>query len=337
MLSSCVSRPLCGLLWREQRMHEVVPVTRLTWVAPESWNLCYVEGTPIHISLKYNMIRNMKDFPTKEAGSENPRSLSRGKSQTMRRFFIDRTNISADRAVLTGTDVRHMRTVLRLGPGDEVSLFDGQGYEYRARITDSTPQAVTLLLLDQYPARSESHLEITMAQGFLKARKMDRIVRQLTELGAFAFIPFMAERSVPRPRPGPLAERMRRWETIAREACKQCCRSRAPHVGPVVSFEDLISTRESYDLKIIFHNRESATAATSSLGTVEKVESVLALIGPEGGFTDKEVNLALDVGFVPFCLGPRVLKADTAAMAACAILQHVLGDLGGDQKSIDKD
>jgi len=254
----------------------------------------------------------------------------------MRRFFIDKTQIREDRLILEGTDVRHMRTVLRLGPGDEVSLFDGQGWQYRARITGSTPRAITLLLLDQYPAISESDLKITMGQGFLKARKMDRMVRQLTELGASRFIPFMAERSVPRPRPGPRAERRRRWETIAREALKQCGRSQAPDIGQVVSFQEVISAREAYDLKIIFHNTETSSRSALSFGALKKVRKVLALIGPEGGFTEKEVSSALDSGFVPISLGPRTLKADTAAMAACAILQHVLGDLGGGQKSIDK-
>jgi len=254
----------------------------------------------------------------------------------MRRFFIDRTQIRQDRLTLEGADVRHIRTVLRLGPGDEVSLFDGQGWQYRARITGSTPRAITLLLFDQYPAISESHLKITMGQGFLKARKMDRMVRQLTELGASGLIPFMAERSVPRPRPGPLTERRRRWQTIAREALKQCGRSQAPHIGQVVSFKEVISAREAYDLKIIFHNTETKGRSASSFWALKKVRKVLALIGPEGGFTEKEVSSALDSGFIPVSLGPRTLKADTAAMAACAILQHVLGDLGGGQKSIDK-
>lgn len=247
----------------------------------------------------------------------------------MRRFFIDRAHISADKLTLTGPDVRHIRTVLRLRPGNEVFLFDGQGSEYRARIIDSTSRKVTLSILQQYAAISESHLEITMGQALVKARKMDRVVRQLTELGVFALIPFVAERSVPRPGPERLVDRERRWQTIAREALKQCGRSHMPDIGPVISFQDLISTQESYDSKIIFHARGSDMTATSSLGSLVEVRKVLALIGPEGGFTDEEVNLAVDFGFVCISLGPRVLQADTAAIAASTILQHVLGDLGG--------
>ena len=255
----------------------------------------------------------------------------------MRRFYIDRESIRSDRSMITGPDVRHIRTVLRLGPGDEIFLFDGQGSEYRARIIDSTSRAITLLVLYRYSSTSESHLELTIGQALLKARKMDRIVRQLTELGAVGFIPFFAQRSVPRPKIGRLAERECRWETIAREALKQCCRSKAPRVGPVVSFEDLISSDQSYDYKIIFHNCQYATISKSFVVSHRHLRKVLALVGPEGGFTDRELKFAVDSGFACIFLGPRVLKSDTAAVAAVAILQHTFGDMGGVQKDLDKD
>ncbi|MCK4792424.1 MAG: 16S rRNA (uracil(1498)-N(3))-methyltransferase, partial [Desulfobacteraceae bacterium] len=131
----------------------------------------------------------------------------------MRRFFIDKEAVSSTQPTLTGPDVRHIRTVLRLKPGDEIFLFDGKGSEYRARIADSTSRAIRLLILDQYSAISESCLEIEIGQSLLKARNMDRIVRQLTELGVVAFLPFMSERSVPRPEPSRLGGRKQRWKT----------------------------------------------------------------------------------------------------------------------------
>jgi 16S rRNA (uracil1498-N3)-methyltransferase len=253
----------------------------------------------------------------------------------MKRFFVDRANMKGDRFSLAGPDVRHMRTVLRLGPGDEVLLFDGQGMEYRARIAETTPRTVTLETLAAYRATSESPLEATLGQGFLKARKMDRIVRQLTELGIFAFIPFMAQRSVPKPKPGALAQRIGRWENIAREALKQCGRHNVPRVGPVLSFEELVSTDEPYDLKVIFHSPPSNETCRDPLNGQDEVKSILALVGPEGGFTDQEVGLALERGFVQVSLGHRVLRADTAAVAAGTILQHFFGDLRGFQKGVD--
>jgi 16S rRNA (uracil1498-N3)-methyltransferase len=254
----------------------------------------------------------------------------------MRRFFLDSRNVHSDRATITGPDVRHIRTVLRLKPGDEILLFDGEGFEYRARIVGSTSETISLLILDQYPSISESPVEITWGQALLKARKMDCIVRQLTELGTYAFIPFLAERSVPKADPGRLAERVDRWQTIAKEALKQCGRTRPPHIGPVASFKKLVTAPKHYDLKIILHDHPSAPEFQSFSGRARDVGKVLALVGPEGGFTDEEVKLAINCSFNCISLGPRILKSDTAAVAAAAILQYTFGDLGGAQKGLDK-
>ncbi|MBW2565502.1 MAG: 16S rRNA (uracil(1498)-N(3))-methyltransferase, partial [Deltaproteobacteria bacterium] len=150
----------------------------------------------------------------------------------MRRFFLDKEKILSDKPTLTGSDVKHLRTVLRLKPGDDVFLFDGQGSEYRARIIAGTPKTITLSVREQFPSIAESPVEITVAQGLLKARKMDRIVRQMTELGIYALIPVLAERSVPKPRPERWAEKEQRWETIAHESLKQCGRSQIPRIEP---------------------------------------------------------------------------------------------------------
>ncbi|MGD8757582.1 MAG: 16S rRNA (uracil(1498)-N(3))-methyltransferase [Deltaproteobacteria bacterium] len=255
----------------------------------------------------------------------------------MRRFFIDRPHAPSDRVMLTGPDVRHIRTVLRLGLGDEILLFDDKGSEYQAQIIDTAPAAITVLILCKYSAISESHLEVTIGQALLRAQKMDRIVRQLTELGAFGFIPFMAERSVPKPNPTRLAEKRRRWETIAREALKQCGRFQPPRISPVVSFQDLVVSPPSHDLKIIFHTGQAAARPWTHLEPAAQTGKVLALVGPEGGFTHEEVKAAVDSGFACVSLGPRILKSDTAAVAAGAILQHAFGDMGRVQKCLDKD
>ena len=255
----------------------------------------------------------------------------------MRRFFVDKTSILSGRATISGSDMRHIQTVLRLKPGDEILLFDGQGSEYVARITENRRDKTVLLILQEYSSNSESRLQLSIGQALLKARKMDYIVRQLTELGAFAFLPFVAERSVPGPSTERLSERQQRWEVITRESIKQCGRFRALHISPVVSFQDLISSHQSYDLKIVFHHSSSSIGLESILEAPLNVGRVLALVGPEGGFTDEEVTLAVDSGFCSISLGPRILKADTAAIVAGAILQYAFGDLGGLQKSLDKD
>ena len=252
----------------------------------------------------------------------------------MRRFFLDREKILSDRPTLTGPDVKHIRTVLRLKPGDDVFLFDGKGLEYRARITASIPKGITLSILERFTSISESPVEITIGQALLKAGKMDRMVRQVTELGIYALVPLLAERSVSRPEPKRWTEKKQRWQSIAREALKQCGRSQTPRLGPPASFKELVGTSQAYDLRIIFHHGTSGLEYKRWIRPVvfENVRKVLALIGPEGGFTPDEVKLALKCAFVRASLGPRILKADTAAVVACAILQYAFGDVGGPPK-----
>lgn len=250
----------------------------------------------------------------------------------MRRFFLDREMILSDKPTLTGPDVKHIRTVLRLKPGEEIFLFDGKGSEYRARITASTPKTIILSVLERFPSISESPVEITIGQGLLKAKKMDRIVRQVTELGIYALIPLLAKRSVPRPRPERWAEKEQRWETIAQESLKQCGRSQMPCLEPPTSFKELVAVSRTHDLKIIFHEGNPGEESNLYLNDPRDVRSVLALIGPEGGFTPNEVQMALEGGFVCVSLGPRILKADTAVVAVCAVLQYAFGDAGGRQE-----
>jgi 16S rRNA (uracil1498-N3)-methyltransferase len=254
----------------------------------------------------------------------------------MRRFFLEREKILSDSPSLTGYDVKHIRTVLRLRPGDELFLFDGKGVEYRAMITASTPKAIFLSVLEQCPSVSESRAEITIGQGVLKARKMDRIVRQVTELGIYALIPVLGERSVPKPKAEQWTERELRWKAIAWESLKQCGRDQIPRLEPPASFQTLVHTSKAYDRRIIFHDRCSGLEASLYRTQAGDNPKVLALIGPEGGFAPSEIQMARESGFSCVSLGPRILKAETAVVAVCAVLQFVFGDLGCAQKSLDK-
>ena len=251
---------------------------------------------------------------------------------TVRRFFLEREKILSEKPRLTGPHVKHVRTVLRLKPGDELFLFDGKGSEYRARIIESTPKSVILSVAETFPSTSESPAKITIGQGLLKARKMDGVVRQVTELGIHALIPVIAERSVPKPESKRWTEKERRWKTIAGESLKQCGRSQTPRLSTPISFEALVQASEAYGHKIIFHGNDSEPAFTLRPDETESPGKVLALIGPEGGFSPDEIRMAVRFGFRCASLGPRVLKADTAVVAVCTILQYLYGDLGNAPK-----
>ena len=250
----------------------------------------------------------------------------------MRYFFIDSLGQKDANFSITGSDARHIRTVLRLKPGDKIGLFDGKGFEYEAEIVNVSPGKVNASLIRRFPSAAESPIRVTVAQGFLKERKMDGLVRQLSELGIAKWIPFIAERSVPVPDKKQLFARTKRWEKIAKEAVKQCRRGRIMEIGDTVSFSQVLNQAQICDLKIVFWEDESRPFQT--VKPENPVHTVFVLIGPEGGFTRKEIEYAKDHGFVTAGLGPRILRAETAAIAASVLLQYLFGDMN--QKYLDK-
>lgn len=251
----------------------------------------------------------------------------------MRRFFIEegacRRHAPATCSI-SGSEANHIKNVLRLKPGDKVVLFDGSGNEYEAEILCLKSDSVELSVIRSLTSRSESPLRITAAQGFLKDKKMDDLIRHLTELGISGWLPVIAGRSVSHPDSKSLDVRVERWKKIATEALKQCRRSRIPDIYPAVSFKEAVDIGKAYDSKIIFWENE-ISPLEPSLGdhTSERpCETIFILLGPEGGFTPDEVRSALESGFIAASLGPRILRSETAAIAACTLLQYFFGDMG---------
>lgn len=252
----------------------------------------------------------------------------------MRYFFIEKSEQQDSIFSITGPDARHIKTVLRMKPGDKIGLFDGQGFEYEAKIVACSPGRVDVSLIRRFSSTSESPLKITVAQAFLKEKKMDGLVRQLSELGIVKWIPFIAERSVPRPDKKQLSARAKRWGKIAKEALKQCKRGRIMEIGNTVSFEEMLNLGQFCDLKVAFWEDELQPVHADLPRPSHQINSVFALIGPEGGFTQKEIEKAGDQGFITVGLGPRILRAETATVAACVLLQYLFGDMS--QKNLDK-
>jgi len=245
----------------------------------------------------------------------------------MRYFFIEKSEREDSIVSIIGADARHIKTVLRMKPGDKIGLFDGKGFEYEAQIVDLTTGRVQVSIIRRFRSTAESPLKIIVAQAFLKEKKMDVLVRQLSELGIVKWIPFIAERSVPRPDNKQLSARTKRWEKISKEALKQCRRGRIMEIGETVSFEEMLNLSQFCDLKVAFWEDELLPVHANLLGSGEQIDTVFALIGPEGGFTQKEIEKAGDHGFITVGLGPRILRAETATVAACALLQYLFGDM----------
>lgn len=245
----------------------------------------------------------------------------------MRRFYLPPEQMGKEEAFITGSDAHHLRDVLRLRAGDQMVVFDGSGLEYRAQVVSISSQKVGIEILGQLERGAESVLDLTIAQGYLKDKKMDGLVRQLTELGVGRWIPFLSRRSVPEPDQQRLHHRYQRWRKISLEALKQCGRNRAMVMGPVVSFADALHQGAFYDAKIIFWE---ASRQNKTLHQVvpTRPSSIFIMIGPEGGFEKDEISKAEKEGFVSMGLGPRILKAETAALAAAVLAQFVFGDMG---------
>lgn len=242
----------------------------------------------------------------------------------LRRFYIRPEMIDQDLAEISGSDAGHICRVLRLKTNDTIELFDGTGQGYRARIVTLTPEKVGVAIESTFALQSESPLHITLAQGMLKDRKMDDLIRPLTELGIGCWMPFYALRSVPSPKDKSLGKRLERWEKIAVEAVKQCRRGQIPNIRPMKDLKAVLAASEPYDRKILFWE-DTCIAFDRPKETAARV---LIVVGPEGGFDPVEVDQAKGHGFLTAGLGPRILRAETATLAAVTLVQYCFGDMG---------
>jgi 16S rRNA (uracil1498-N3)-methyltransferase len=245
----------------------------------------------------------------------------------MHRFYLTQDAVHGSEARIRGQEARHLSKVLRLGPGDRVEVADGNGRVFEAEITAVSPREAVVCLKGERLGERESPLHITVAQALIKEARMDELIRPLTELGIARWLPFTATRSVPVPDPARVASRLQRWERIAQEAIKQCGRTRIPEILAPVSFDEVLSLSRTCDRRIVFWEK-SSLSVTLSRGNGPSPCRVMLLIGPEGGLSDPEVLKAETHGFEAFSLGPRILRAETATLAAAVLVQHLFGDLG---------
>ncbi len=243
----------------------------------------------------------------------------------MQKFLVPRDHICKNPVVIDGPDARHITRVLRLSKKDDLILTDGMGTDFSGRITDCSREQVTVEILETRPSRTESPLPFTVCTGMLKHQKMDDIIQGLTQVGITRWIPFFCERSIPLPDAKSLARRMKRWQSIANETIKQCQRSRVVEISFPMTFERILEMAPGFDHCIAFW--EQGGKPLSQLMPGSGLNSTLILVGPEGGFSESEINRASDKGFVPYSLGPRILRAETASLCGAALVQHRLGDM----------
>ena len=241
---------------------------------------------------------------------------------TRRRFFAPPSafNFGKRTVTLTSDEARHLREVLRLKPGDEVQVFDGEGKEFRAAVSQARREFAELEIRNEIDAmRPESPLELTLAVALLKGEKFDLVVQKGTELGVKRFIPLVTRHADIKLRDeSDAAKRVARWQRIALEAAKQSGRAVVPEVTLPLPFASII--REN---SCLLFSERGGQPLSADLQTM----SITAIIGSEGGWSDEELHEARAAGVAVVTLGGRVLRAETAAIATAALLQHRYGDL----------
>jgi len=236
------------------------------------------------------------------------------------RFYVDAALRAGSSCLLPEASAHHAVHVLRLRAGDEVTLFNGRGGEFAARIAAAERLRMTVDLLQHLAIEREAPLRVTLVQGVSAGEKMDSTVRKAVELGVAAVQPVLATRSVARPRGERAESRREHWQKVAIAACEQCGRNRIPEVRPLVSLADYRA--EGAGAKILLSPLSEMPLSKMGL---EGDEFVVAA-GPEAGFTAEEEAALAGQGFRPARLGARVLRTETAALAALAALSALRGD-----------
>lgn len=240
----------------------------------------------------------------------------------MYQFFVSPTQINTnDNCVtITGSDFNHIKNVLRMKPGEELAVSNGQdGREYRCGILEFLEDSVLCEIRFVKEDAVELPVKVYLFQGLPKADKMEWIVQKAVELGVHEIIPVAAKRCVVKLDDKKAESKTARWQTIAEAAAKQSKRGIIPRVSQVVSFAEAVKRAADMDVKLIPYELAEGMEQTRTLiGGLHPGQSIAVFIGPEGGFEEKEVQLAAKNGIIPITLGRRILRTETAGLTVLA-------------------
>ncbi len=245
----------------------------------------------------------------------------------MRRFIFDPAIRDGDTVILSREESRHISKVLRLRSGAEIELFDGAGAVYRALIV-GIGSKVEVRLVECIIREEVPNTVVRVAQGMLKGKKMDTVVQKCTELGAVAFMPYFSSRCQGKIEKSQNSKRHERWGQISIEACKQSMRTRPMILDQMVTYDEFIGTADNgnYSLRLLFWEEENEVSL-HQLPPLRDFTTVTILLGPEGGLTEGEVEMARAKGWMTVSLGKQILRAETATLSALSIIQHLAGNL----------
>lgn len=244
----------------------------------------------------------------------------------MYQFFVEPSQIQDKRIVITGSDVNHIKNVLRMKIGDEIAVSNGiDGKEYRCGIEALTEEEIVCGLRFIKEDGVELSSKIYLFQGLPKADKMELIIQKAVELGAFEVIPVATKRCVVKLDEKKAANKVSRWQGIAEAAAKQSKRAVIPQVRSVMNIKEAIAYAQDMEVKIIpYELAEGMQHTKQIIEAVQPGQRIAVFIGPEGGFEESEIRLALEAGIEPVTLGRRILRTETAGFTVISWLMYQL-------------
>lgn len=244
----------------------------------------------------------------------------------MYQFFVDPSQIQGRQIVITGSDVNHIKNVLRMKPGEEIAVSNGlDGKEYRCSIRQIGQREVICSLRFIKEDGLELPVRVTLFQGLPKADKMEFIVQKMVEMGVFSIVPVKTGRSVVKLDEKKAAVKTARWQAIAEAAAKQSKRRIVPQVGRICSFSEALRQADGMDVRLIPYELSGGMERTRALiEGVKPGQQAAVFIGPEGGFEEEEVRQAREAGFEEITLGRRILRTETAGLVVMAWLSYHL-------------
>ncbi len=239
----------------------------------------------------------------------------------MPRFFVNPSQVGEDSIIIQGNDVNHIRNVLRMRPGDELSLSDGQGTDYFCRIQSMERDEICLSIENSWKSYVELPVRLYLFQGLPKGEKMELIIQKAVELGAYEIIPVRTNRAIVKLDAKKEAKKIARWQQIAESGAKQSGRGMIPAVKPVMGLAEALAYAKSLDgILIPYEKAEGIKKTREIIAGLKGKKSVGIFIGPEGGFDEAEVEAAMAAGAVPVTLGRRILRTETAGLTMLSIL-----------------
>lgn len=243
----------------------------------------------------------------------------------MHRFFIPQ--LYAAEMIIKDVDAKHISKVLRMQPGDKIQIVSDDGVTAIAEIVSLQADNVVVRCLEKLAESHEPSVKITLAQGIAKGEKMDFIIQKAVEMGASSIVPVAMEHSVVRLEGAKADKKVERWQKIAEAAAKQSKRDIIPQVQSVQTMQQMLANNDLQH-KIIAYECEDRRGLKTALQSCDNLQELLLIIGPEGGISEFELELARKNGAVPVSLGKRILRAETAGVVALSAILYETGDLG---------